>query len=210
MWEEEEEEEESKRVPIYTTAQIDTESGLDETYHPALLQPTPEMIEARLATERLDEQLRAERGEDKTSPLDAVARLGLICGKELDDIYYNALSHIIKSCVCPDITRRMLEDDIMKFPRYQSMEPVKRAVILYALWMFVDLQREFSTGLVGGGVQHETIDEETMSLFVEGGLKEAIEPLLKCIGTPHQFVDRVMKMVEDGGVHGYVHRSLHA
>jgi hypothetical protein len=174
---------------------------LDDSYSQALFNPTPDMLEARLAT---------ERPEGIDTSLDAVSRLGLITGTELNAVYREAVRHIKKTDVCPDCTMVMLEYTILRFPMNKRMDPVKRAVILFALWLFPEMQQEFSEGDVGGGVRHEPIDNETLSMFVQGGLKEAIDPLLKCMETPHQFVDRVMEMVEEGGVYGYLQRSLHA
>ena len=195
------EEKEVPSTPLYTIAEVDTESGLDDYYHPSLLNPTPEMLEAHLAT---------ERPEGIDTCLDAVARLGLISGTELNAVFREAVRHIEKTGVCPDKTLTMLHYDILRFPLNKRMGPVKKAVILFTLWLFPEMQQEFSEGDIGGGVRHERIDKETLNMFVRGGLKEAIDPFLKCMVTPHQFVDQVMKMVEEGGVHGYLQRSLHA
>jgi hypothetical protein len=173
---------------------IDFENGC----HPSLAHPTPDMLESRLATERVD-------GIDTT--LDAVARLGLVTGTELNEVYLSAVQHIIATNVCPDQTLCMLQIDIMKFPMYKPLDPIKRAAVLFALYMFPEMQHEFAIGNTGGKVHHEPIDQETMDLFIRGGLKESMNSLLSCIETPHQFVDSVMKKVEDGGVYGYVQRS---
>jgi len=186
---------------LYATAALDTDAGLDESYHPALLEPTPEMLEARLATERPD--------HIHTS-LDAVARLGLVSGTELNAVYREAVQRIADTGVCPDRTLNLLRTDVLRYPMYRAMAPVKRAVVLYALWLFPEMQLAWAAGNSGSGVRHEPVDAEAMTAWVEGPLTDAIDPLRKCIATPHQFVDRAMASVEEGGVHGYLLRSLHA
>ncbi len=200
---EEEEKEEGGQIAttLYTTAAVDSYSGLDDSYHPALLNPTPDMLESRLAT---------ERSEGLDTDLDAVARLGLVTGMELNAAYRMVVDCILRTLVCPDNTKQMLEETIMRFPKYKPLDPVKREVIYYALWLLPEVQRMFCAGDSGGGVQHELIDEETMKIFVTEGLEKAKDNLSKCIETPHVFVDRVLEMVESGGVRGYVQRSLHA
>jgi len=184
----------------YITAHLDTARGLDDTYHPALFNPTPEMLESRLATERVE-------GFDTN--LDAVARIGMMNGSELNAVYTNVVRIIQESGECPDNTLDMLTEDILKYPLYRRLAPIKRAVVIYGLWLFPSVREMFCEGVVGGGTRHEMIDAESMKLFVDTGLTKAIDPLTKNMKTPHQMVDSVMEMVEEGGVAGYLRRSLH-
>lgn len=143
------------------------------------------------------------------SELDAVARLGLITGVELNSAYVFAGEICVKSGECPDITYIMMFENILMYPNDPNMDPIKRAVILYCLSLFEELQDIFCKGYNGAmTVKHQPIDKESMRKFVKNALVPCVNALSTCSESPHIFVHTVLKLVEEGGVLGYLRKYV--
>lgn len=97
----------------------------------------------------------------------------------------------------------------MIYPYDKKMDPVKRAVILYAICLFNDIKDMFCRGENGAGSNvHVPIEKNMMNAFLREVVEKKRSVLAKCIETPHVFAEDVFDPLEKhGGVEGWYNNN---
>src|SRR6056297_475137 len=150
-------------------------------------------------TENLLDRLHLSKAEqDYHTPMDAVHRLYKVTGPELNRAYKFVVEMIKNTQECPEKTRYLIEEKIMIYPYDRKMDPIKRAVILYALCIFPKLQTMYCNGDNGGGVNtHRRLSPESLDYFIKTVVCPSRNEFMKCIETPHVFVECIMTVLKD-------------